>query len=143
MPEPTLSFPDRIKARFGERVSVAVRAHGEHGAIVAGGRSRHEAVQVTNEARDRRLRLQVRGSGEAREQTRISVLLVQVIPRLDDAIGHREQQLPRLYRAARRAAILGLEEYEEAEAARLLPDASPWTLEDVLREVWYPGSRLS
>ena len=29
MPEPTLSFPDRIKARFGERVSVAVRAHGE------------------------------------------------------------------------------------------------------------------
>ena len=35
MPEPTLSFPDRIKARFGERVSVAVRAHGETTAEVA------------------------------------------------------------------------------------------------------------
>lgn len=43
-----------------------------------------------------------------------------------------EQQLPRLHRSARRAAILALEEYDEAEAARLLPEASPWTLEDVL-----------
>jgi Domain of unknown function DUF29 len=53
-----------------------------------------------------------------------------------------EQQLPRLYRAARRAAILGLEEYEEAEAARLLPEMSPWSLQDVLRDDWYPEGRL-
>ena len=53
-----------------------------------------------------------------------------------------EQKLPRLYRAARRAAILSLEEYEEAEAARLLPEVSPWTLEDVLRDDWYPDSHL-
>ena len=33
------------------------------------------------------------------------------------------QRLPRLYRSARRAAILALEECEEAEAARLLPEA--------------------
>jgi hypothetical protein len=53
-----------------------------------------------------------------------------------------EQQLPRLYRTARRAAILALEEYEEAEAARLLPEAGPWTFEDVLRDDWYPDLRL-
>lgn len=52
------------------------------------------------------------------------------------------QRLPRLYRNARRAAILALEEYEEAEAARLLPEACPWGLVDVLRDDWYPGSRL-
>ncbi|MFZ1426395.1 MAG: DUF29 domain-containing protein [Geminicoccaceae bacterium] len=54
-----------------------------------------------------------------------------------------EQQFPRLYRSARRAAILALEEYDEAEAARLLPEASPWTLDNVLRDDWYPDSRLS
>ena len=53
-----------------------------------------------------------------------------------------EQQLPRLYRSARRAAILALEEYDEAEAARLLPEAGPWTLEDVLCDDWYPETRL-
>jgi NADH-quinone oxidoreductase subunit C len=29
MPEPTLSFPDRLKARFGERALSVVQAHGE------------------------------------------------------------------------------------------------------------------
>jgi hypothetical protein len=53
-----------------------------------------------------------------------------------------EEQLPRLYRAARRAAILALEEYAEAEAARLLPETSPWNLDDVLRDDWYPDTRL-
>ena len=47
-------------------------------------------------------------------------------------------RLPRLYAEARREAILGLEEYEEAEAVRLLPEASPWSLDDVLRDDWYP-----
>jgi hypothetical protein len=53
-----------------------------------------------------------------------------------------EQHLPRLYRAARRAAILALEEYDEAEAARLLPEAGPWTLDEVLRDDWYPASQV-
>lgn len=53
-----------------------------------------------------------------------------------------EQQLPRLYRSARRAAILALEEYDEAEAARLLPEANPWALDDALRDDWYPETRL-
>ena len=34
--------------------------------------------------------------------------------------------------------MLALEEYAEARAARLLPEACPFTLEDVLRDDWYP-----
>jgi Domain of unknown function DUF29 len=51
-------------------------------------------------------------------------------------------RLPRLYAEARRAAILGLEMCEEAEAARLLPEANPWGLDDVLRDDWYPEPLL-
>jgi hypothetical protein len=53
------------------------------------------------------------------------------------------QQLPRLYRSARRAAILALEEYDEVEAARLLPEPCPWTLDDILRDDWYPETRVA
>ena len=49
-----------------------------------------------------------------------------------------QRQLPTLYHHARRAAVLALEEYAEDEAARLLPEACPFTLEDVLRDDWYP-----
>ena len=52
------------------------------------------------------------------------------------------QRLPRLYRNARRAAILALEEYDEAEAARLLPEMCPWSVADVLRDDWYPALLL-
>ena len=52
------------------------------------------------------------------------------------------QRLPRLYRSARRAAILALEEYEEVEAAQLLPEVCPWVLADTLRDDWYPGPQL-
>jgi Domain of unknown function DUF29 len=50
-----------------------------------------------------------------------------------------EIQLARLYAQARKAAAIDLENEGEAEAARLLPEASPWTLDDVLRDDWYPG----
>ena len=53
------------------------------------------------------------------------------------------QQLPRLYRSARRAAILALEEYDEAEAAQLLPETCIWALDDVLRDDWYPEMRVA
>jgi hypothetical protein len=51
-------------------------------------------------------------------------------------------QLDRLYAEARRMAVLSLEEYAEEEAARLLPEKNPWTLDDVLRVDWYPESSL-
>ena len=45
---------------------------------------------------------------------------------------------PRLYVHARRAAALGLEEAGELRAIRSLPEACPFTLDDVLRDDWYP-----
>ena len=51
-------------------------------------------------------------------------------------------KLKHLYAEARRMAILSLEEYAEEEAARLLPETCPWTLDDVLRDDWYPKSSL-
>lgn len=54
-----------------------------------------------------------------------------------------EVELPRLYRNARRAAVLALEDYAEEEAAHLLPTANPWTLADVLRDDWYPEAALA
>ena|SRR3712207_912030 len=53
-----------------------------------------------------------------------------------------ERQLPRLYLHARRTAVLGLEEYGELESARLLPETCPFTLDDVLRDDWYPERAL-
>lgn len=48
------------------------------------------------------------------------------------------RQLPRLFVHARRAAVLGLEEHGEFAAAKRLPDACPFTLDEVLRDDWYP-----
>jgi hypothetical protein len=48
------------------------------------------------------------------------------------------RQLPRLFVHACWAAVLGLEEYGEFAAAKRLPDACPFTLEEVLRDDWYP-----
>jgi hypothetical protein len=43
-----------------------------------------------------------------------------------------------LYRRARRRAALGLLRYGESNAADTLPHASSYTLDDVLRDDWYP-----
>jgi hypothetical protein len=48
------------------------------------------------------------------------------------------RQLPRLYRRARKLAALGLREYGEHKAAERLPATCPYTMDDVLREDWYP-----
>jgi hypothetical protein len=48
-----------------------------------------------------------------------------------------EATFARLYRDARRRAELGL---LEASAASALPTACPYTLDDVLRDDWYPES---
>lgn len=49
-----------------------------------------------------------------------------------------EASLPDLYRRGRRRAILGLSSYGERGAAAALPQACPYTLDDVLRDDWYP-----
>jgi hypothetical protein len=43
-----------------------------------------------------------------------------------------------MYRRARRRAMVGLTRYGEHTAAAVLPDASPYSLDDVLRDDWYP-----
>jgi hypothetical protein len=49
------------------------------------------------------------------------------------------RELARLYRAARKQAGLGLERYSEHGAADLMPSECPYTLEDILRDDWYPA----
>jgi hypothetical protein len=48
------------------------------------------------------------------------------------------RDLDQLYAQARKLAIKGLTRYAEAEAARLLPETCPWTVDDILRDDWYP-----
>lgn len=49
-----------------------------------------------------------------------------------------ETELPRLYRNARRTAQLGVRALGEDDAVGALPITSPYTLDDVLRDEWYP-----
>ena len=50
-------------------------------------------------------------------------------------------ELPDLYRRARRDAALGLADHGESETARKLPALNHYTLEDLVREGWWPGNR--
>jgi hypothetical protein len=47
-------------------------------------------------------------------------------------------RLPKLYLGARRRAELGLRQHHEVEAAEALPPSCPYTLDQILREDWYP-----
>ena len=49
--------------------------------------------------------------------------------------------LPDLYERARRRAARGLTRFGEPETARALPATCPYTLEDILRDDWYPPNR--
>ncbi len=49
-----------------------------------------------------------------------------------------EAALPRLYRSARKQAELGLRRYTESGAAASLPEACPYTLDQILADDWYP-----
>lgn len=56
-------------------------------------------------------------------------------PSLRHDIG---QRLPRLYAAARKQAVLQLQEHGDAGAATLLPAECPYTIEQILTDDWYP-----
>ena len=49
-----------------------------------------------------------------------------------------ESMLAQLYRDGRRQAELALRGYEENQAADALPQQSPYSLDDIFREDWYP-----
>jgi hypothetical protein len=46
--------------------------------------------------------------------------------------------LPTLFADARRRAALGLQRFGETDAVRSMPRQCPWTLDDLLRDDWYP-----
>ena len=52
-----------------------------------------------------------------------------------------EEELATFYERARRKAAAGLHAHGEHGAARALPAVSPYSLDDVLRDDWYPSSR--
>jgi hypothetical protein len=52
-----------------------------------------------------------------------------------------EPELPKLYRRARRNTELTLLDYGQGEAAEALPEACPYTLDDLLADEWWPASR--
>ena len=58
-----------------------------------------------------------------------------VTPTLRREIG---SELARLYRDGRKRAAMGLTHHDEAEQAQLLPDACPYTFDQILEDDWYP-----
>jgi hypothetical protein len=49
--------------------------------------------------------------------------------------------LTRLFGRARRAAALGLRRHGEREAAKALPTACPYSLDQIVKHNWYPKNR--
>jgi hypothetical protein len=51
-----------------------------------------------------------------------------------------EANLDKLYADGRKRAAVGLRRHGEEDAAEHLPAASPWSLDDICREDWYPAA---
>jgi hypothetical protein len=51
------------------------------------------------------------------------------------------RRLAKLYEDARRDARLALLDHPEPEAAASLPATCPWSLDELLRDGWYPANR--
>jgi hypothetical protein len=87
--------------------------------------------------------LKLRYSPSARPRTGWKLSVVEARSALDNQLSKAlerdlQRHLGKLYVQARRAAVLGLEEHAETQAARLLPRECPFTIDDVLRDDWYP-----
>jgi hypothetical protein len=52
-----------------------------------------------------------------------------------------EKDLGTLFERGRRDAELGLIQHGEREAAKALPEACPYSFEQIIRQDWYPASR--
>jgi hypothetical protein len=90
------------------------------------------------------LKLEYSGHGNPRRQWLISVNSARgEIERRMTATIHLavEEELPRIFRRARRNAALGLFDHGEVEAAKTLPEACPWPLDRLLDEDWLPANR--
>jgi hypothetical protein len=90
------------------------------------------------------LKLEHSPSPQPRRQWMISVNTArgEVQRRLTRTIRSEvEPHLPDLYRRARRNADLALVDYGETDAAQALPEACPYTLNDLLADEWWPRNR--
>jgi hypothetical protein len=90
------------------------------------------------------LKLEHSPSRGPRRQWMISVNTArgEIQRRLTRAIRREvEPDLPELYSRARRNANLALLDHGEADAARALPDACPYALDDLLADEWWPSNR--
>jgi hypothetical protein len=90
------------------------------------------------------LKLEHSPSGGPRRQWMISVNNArgEIERRLTATIRRNlEPELAKLYRRARRNTQLTLLDYGEGEAADALPEACPYTLDDLLADEWWPKSR--
>lgn len=90
------------------------------------------------------LKLEHSPGREPRRQWMISVVDARgdIARRITAAI--RREVAPALadrYRRARRKAELALLDHGEADAAAILPEACPYTLDDLLADEWWPRNR--
>jgi hypothetical protein len=93
---------------------------------------------------DHLLKLEHSPSPEPRRQWMISVVEArgEIERRLTATLRREiEPALAERYRRARRKAELALLDHGEAEAARVLPDACPYTFDDLLADEWWPVNR--
>jgi hypothetical protein len=89
------------------------------------------------------LKLEHSRSSEPRRQWMISVVDArgEVERRMTATIRREvEPALAGLYRRSRRKAELALAGHGEGDAARALPDACPYVLDDLLADEWWPAN---
>jgi Domain of unknown function DUF29 len=87
------------------------------------------------------LKLEHSPNSQPRRQSMISVVEArgEIERRLTATIRREvEPALAERYRRARRKAELALLDHGEADAARVLPDACPYALDDLLADEWWP-----
>jgi DNA-binding PucR family transcriptional regulator len=90
------------------------------------------------------LKLEHSRSSEPRRQWMISVIDArgEIARRMSATIRREiEPTLPELYRRSRRKSELALTSHGDSDAARALPAACPYALDDLLADEWWPANR--
>jgi hypothetical protein len=106
------------------------------------GRSQRDAVRSqVRRIIERLLRLAYSPASQSRYDWMASIVDARAV--LGDKISPRlrrdvEEGVAKLYRDARRQAELALRGYGEDQAAGALPQACPYSLDDICGEDWYP-----
>ncbi|MBV8779732.1 MAG: DUF29 family protein, partial [Alphaproteobacteria bacterium] len=54
-----------------------------------------------------------------------------------------QAELAKLYEDGRKRAVMGMIHHDETAAVGLLPEACPYSFDDVLRDGWYPEPEVT